>query len=569
VPLPLTFKPCVVKKILLLMLLLPLQALAQRDNVLIDCNFDSGKVPAKINAQKCCDYSQIFTTDTTRYGTGKALRFEARSTDPLVANHIRSELAENGENATEQWYGYSTFVPNSFVSDTIKVLVSQWHARPDAGESGRIPPIYLKIQNDHYYINILWSALPFNSDNNGHTIDDGSFTADLGAVAKNQWADWVWHIKFSYGNYGLIECWQNGKLIFSRHGPNSYNDKATPYFKCGLYIPTWSNGIVTPGITKRIIYFDELWISGAIPSPSSNATLGKLLMSSGTVSPAFSPAVTSYKATVDNDVSAITITPVTNNIYTTVQVNGKTVSPGQPSGKVPLAVGPNTVTTVVKAQDGTTKTYTITVTRPSTNAHLAGLTISHGTLTPAFAEGVTDYTDTVSNATQSISVTPSTASMYATVKVNGTAVTSGTASKSVSLNVGVKQIKVAVKSQSGALRNYIIMVKRLPAGTKANAFNSDVAITDTIKPAATSTVLSTKIYPNPSIGSFNLKILNGDNNSTATIKIRNLEGKVIFQTYGSANDTYTFGQEFATGIYIVDIQNGTLNKQVKIIKAAN
>jgi len=45
-------------------------------------------------------------------------------------------------------------------------------------------------------------------------------------------------------------------------------------------------------------------------------------------------------------------------------VNGTAVASGNPSTIIPLAVGPNTITTVVTAQDGTTtKTYTLTITR--------------------------------------------------------------------------------------------------------------------------------------------------------------------------------------------------------------
>ena len=44
-------------------------------------------------------------------------------------------------------------------------------------------------------------------------------------------------------------------------------------------------------------------------------------------------------------------------------VNGAPVTSATPSGAISLAVGPNTISVVVTAQDGTTKTYTITVTR--------------------------------------------------------------------------------------------------------------------------------------------------------------------------------------------------------------
>ncbi len=65
------------------------------------------------------------------------------------------------------------------------------------------------------------------------------------------------------------------------------------------------------------------------------------------------------------------------------------VASGSASQAINLNVGSNTITVIVTAQDGTTtNTYTITVTRaPSSNADLSNLTVSQGSLTPAFASG--------------------------------------------------------------------------------------------------------------------------------------------------------------------------------------
>ena len=62
---------------------------------------------------------------------------------------------------------------------------------------------------------------------------------------------------------------------------------------------------------------------------------------------------------------------------------------GSASTPVTLNVGSNAITTVVIAQDGvTTNTYTINVVRaPSSNSTLANLTVSNGTLNPAFDTG--------------------------------------------------------------------------------------------------------------------------------------------------------------------------------------
>src|SRR5205085_7715566 len=77
----------------------------------------------------------------------------------------------------------------------------------------------------------------------------------------------------------------------------------------------------------------------------------------------------------------------------------------------------------------------------SANANLSSLSLSVGTLSPSFDPSVTSYTASVSNATNSITVTPTSADMSSTiqVRVNGgsySAVPSGMPSGSLALNVG-------------------------------------------------------------------------------------------------------------------------------------
>ena len=84
----------------------------------------------------------------------------------------------------------------------------------------------------------------------------------------------------------------------------------------------------------------------------------------------------------------------------------------------------------------------------SSDAKLSALTISQGTLTPTFASTITAYRATVPNATASLTVTPTVNESNATVEVNGTAVTSGTASGSITLNVGDNTISIVGTAQN-------------------------------------------------------------------------------------------------------------------------
>ena len=95
------------------------------------------------------------------------------------------------------------------------------------------------------------------------------------------------------------------------------------------------------------------------PPASSDATLSALTLSSGSLSPGFASGTLAYTASVANSVSSLIVTPTTNDANATATVNG--ASPATP---VTLALGSNTVTVQVTAQDGvTTQSYTVAVTR--------------------------------------------------------------------------------------------------------------------------------------------------------------------------------------------------------------
>jgi hypothetical protein len=154
----------------------------------------------------------------------------------------------------------------------------------------------------------------------------------------------------------------------------------------------------------------------------------------------------------------VTVTPTVHQANGTVTVNGTGVTSGTASGAISLVVGPNTITVKVTAQDGiTSDTYTIVVTRAaaalSSDATLSGLTISSGTLTPGFTSGNISYTDSVGSGVNSVTVTATVHQGNATVKVNGTPVSSGSPSRAISLNVGSNTISILVTAQDGVTQD--------------------------------------------------------------------------------------------------------------------
>ena len=294
--------------------------------------------------------------------------------------------------------------------------------------------------------------------------------------------------------------------------------------------------------------------------PSTIATLSNLTTSSGTLNPIFASATTNYTDLVTNATSSIAVTPTTTDTTATVTVNGTTVISGAASALIPLAVGPNTITTVVTAQDGiTTDTYTVTVTRAalSTIATLSNLTISNGTLTPAFNSATTSYTASVPNSVIGIAVTPTFTDPNATITVNGTPVVSGAASGNILLAVGPNTITTAVTAQDGTTTDtYTVVVTRAPSSvaTLANLIISQ----ETLTPAFDSTTTSyTASVPNSVTGITETPIFTDPN---ATIMVN---GTAVTSGTASGNIPLAVGPNTITTM--VTAQDGTTTDTYTVV----
>lgn len=212
---------------------------------------------------------------------------------------------------------------------------------------------------------------------------------------------------------------------------------------------------------------------------ASDATLASLTVSSGTLTPAFDPVITSYTAYVGSNVKSITVSPTVSESHASATVNGTAVTSGQPSSPISLSPGSNNITVAVTAQDGTTvMTYTIDVIQgnPSSDARLSNLSLSSGTLTPAFKASKTSYTVSVAIEVNSIEVTPTVNEIHASVTVNGTAVTSGQPSSPISLNPGINNITIAVTAQDGiAIKIYTVNVIQGTLSSDATLSNLSIS----------------------------------------------------------------------------------------------
>lgn len=99
---------------------------------------------------------------------------------------------------------------------------------------------------------------------------------------------------------------------------------------------------------------------------SGNANLSTLAVSPGTLTPGFSPALTSYTVPgLSIFTPSVTISATVQDGTSTLRINGQAVSSGQ-ALSVPVPFGSTNIPVEVRAQDTVTvKTYTITVIRCS------------------------------------------------------------------------------------------------------------------------------------------------------------------------------------------------------------
>jgi hypothetical protein len=181
---------------------------------------------------------------------------------------------------SEFWYGFSNYFPKDYITDPTTEIVNQWQAFPDLalGEKWRSPPLAIEIKNNHFVVAVRWSNKRINT-----TEDTQTSYFDIGEVKKEQWLDWVVHVKWTPTNQGILEVWQNDQLVLKRVSkPIGYYDSQYPYFKIGIYKWEWNNA-TTSTAQNRSYYIDEVRVgdmhatykdvkADAKKAPTANAT---------------------------------------------------------------------------------------------------------------------------------------------------------------------------------------------------------------------------------------------------------------------------------------------------------
>lgn len=176
---------------------------------------------------------------------------------------------------------------------------------------------------------------------------------------------------------------------------------------------------------------------------STNNNLAELTVDKGSLNPGFSANNTNYTVNVASDVSSINIAARAADAKATISGYGNKN----------INFGSNKFAITVKAENGSTKVYNINVIREdnrASNANLKSLTLSNGSLSPAFNQNVTEYTVSVPYEVSNITVNAT--AVDATSKVN--------ISSPNLVAEGTTNITIKVTAENGASKTYVIKVTR-------------------------------------------------------------------------------------------------------------
>lgn len=177
---------------------------------------------------------------------------------------------------------------------------------------------------------------------------------------------------------------------------------------------------------------------------SSNNNLSNLSVSNTDIK--FNASTYNYNATVKYDVSSVNITASASDSKATVQG----------LGSKSLKVGKNTFNVVVTAENGSVKTYTITIIRAnkegkitvSSDNSLKSLSIEDANI--EFNKNTLIYNVSVPNEVVEAKINYETTSSKAVASISGT----------TALEVGENKIEINVTAEDGSIRTYVLNITR-------------------------------------------------------------------------------------------------------------
>jgi len=293
-------------------------------------------------------------------------------------------------------------------------------------------------------------TLTFNLSGSGLYSASGTLSYDssqLTLVSTSQKIGGNWSVDFNGNNFVAIDT-KLSKPIQSSTALFSVTFKVKSSLAVGTKISVSCTDVVaTDGNTDADAVTATYSATIAAPMSTDN-NLKSLTVSNATISPAFNANTTSYTAEVPFEVSKLDVKATANDSKATVSINNPDLTPN----------GTTKVTVTVKAENGSTKTYTITVKRAqdpnyvaSGNNDLSGISVDGFLLSPVFSADNTKYVIWLPYETENVTVSGTAADSRANVRVEG-----GNA-----LIAGAdNEIKVICTAENGAEKVYTVIAKR-------------------------------------------------------------------------------------------------------------
>ncbi|MCD9022921.1 cadherin-like beta sandwich domain-containing protein [Cohnella silvisoli] len=382
---------------------------------------------------------------------------------------------------------------------------------------------------------IIWANIPQYDDANQKTVDGVLRAFDANDLSKELWNSELNPARDDSGNFGKFAA------------PTVANGK--------VYLATFSNQLMVYGLL------------------SSDATLQNLTSSIVSLNPAFHADHLNYNVTVGSDMDSISLTPTANEIHASIKINDQTLDSGTSSAPISLNLGDNTINIAVTAQNGNKKTYTINVYKSNNNAYLSTLSMSGGSFAESFASEFFNYSATVPNETNAITLayTLQDTNAKTVITLNGSAVTGA-----IPLTVGPNDIRVEVTADDGTTKQtYKINVTRLAS---PNAFIHSITLSGiTINPGVTSDIYEYQATVPNDIDTTQITIVPADSQATTqaflddlpinqTIPLKeglNVIKAVVTSQDGNHTQTYTLSITRDSPVFSMTLSGIALNQSVQ------
>lgn len=246
---------------------------------------------------------------------------------------------------------------------------------------------------------------------------------------------------FHFQDHSLADPLSSGKALFSA------TFLVNEDLRVGTTVSVAATGVTLKNSKETEFSGSVLWSKTIAQPLNDNADLSYMAVSNATITPAFDPSITEYTATVTHDTERLEVSAYAYYYAAKVTVGDTALTPN----------GTTDVTVTVTAENGTTKTYHILVTRPVDPSQVAPdvstleeLTLEGFLLSPVFDSIVLDYIVYLPNEVESLQIVAKATNPQATLEIPNLE----------NIPVGKTTYEIVVTAPAGDIRIYTITTVR-------------------------------------------------------------------------------------------------------------